>query len=100
MTLCGSLSAGEIVHCAREVQVTLVPDRVCINNATMSIDFQRCELLFALFSSLFQVTIPNIDTTYWCAALEIPQEIQQQRQYIIRVRNTSFCTLINRQPKT
>ena len=32
-----------------------------------------------------QVTIPNDDTTYWCAALELPQEVQQQRQYIVKV---------------
>ena len=32
-----------------------------------------------------QVTIPSDDTTYWCAALELPQEIQQQKHYIVKV---------------
>jgi len=33
-----------------------------------------------------QVEIPNTDTTYWCAAAELPQEVQQRQQYVIRVR--------------
>ena len=37
------------------------------------------------FLSVYQVTIPNDDTTYWCAALELPQEIQQQKQYVVKV---------------
>jgi len=32
-----------------------------------------------------QVEIPNTDTTYWCAAAELPQEVQQRQQYVVRV---------------
>ena len=32
-----------------------------------------------------QVLIPITDTTYLCAAFELPQEIQDQERYIIRV---------------
>lgn len=41
-----------------------------------------------------QVTIPSSDTTYWCAAFQIPQEVQNQERYIIRVRGytISYCT--------
>ena len=34
---------------------------------------------------LVQAQIPTADTTYWCAAYELPQEVQQQERYIIRV---------------
>ena len=32
-----------------------------------------------------QAQIPTADTTYWCAAYELPQEVQQQERYVIRV---------------
>ena len=32
-----------------------------------------------------QIVIPSGDTTYWCAAFELPQDIQNQERYIIRV---------------
>lgn len=42
-------------------------------------------IIFIIFATM-QVPIPgDDDTTYWCAALELPAEIQQQKQYIIRV---------------
>ena len=41
-----------------------------------------------------QVQIPNnTDTTYWCAATELPQEVQQRQQYVIRVRRSHASTV-------
>ena len=39
---------------------------------------------------LVQAQIPNADTTYWCAAYELPQEVQQQERYIIRVSTWKY----------
>ena len=32
-----------------------------------------------------QVTIPANDTTYWCAAFQLPEEIHDQTKYITKV---------------
>ena len=33
-----------------------------------------------------QVAIPADDTTYWCYATQLPQEVRDQQRYITRVR--------------
>jgi len=32
-----------------------------------------------------QLTIPAVDTTYWCSVFRLPQEVRQQEQYIFKV---------------
>ena len=43
---------------------------------------------------LVQAQIPSADTTYWCAAYELPQEVQQQERYIIRVSIPKVATYL------
>ena len=33
-----------------------------------------------------QITIPDADTTYWCAAFKIPENIRNQTRYVTKVR--------------
>ena len=37
-----------------------------------------------------QVTIPDEDTTYWCAATQLPPEVREQERYITRVRKLAL----------
>ena len=67
-------------------------------------------LISEYYTAISQVIIPPVDTTYWCAAVELPQEVQQQlcataamllgyivqqqevqqqQQYVIRVRSAT-----------
>ena len=32
-----------------------------------------------------QITIPDSDTTYWCAAFKLPEEIRNQTKYVTKV---------------
>ena len=32
-----------------------------------------------------KITIPEVDTTYWCAAFKIPEEIRTQTRYVTKV---------------
>ena len=32
-----------------------------------------------------QITIPDVDTTYWCAAFRLPDNILNQKRYITKV---------------
>ena len=32
-----------------------------------------------------QLTIPAVDTTYWCSVFRLPQEVRQQERYIFKV---------------
>ena len=41
------------------------------------------------------MTIPNSDTTYWCAGFELPQTIQDKERYIIRVILVVICLYVD-----
>ena len=36
-----------------------------------------------------QLTLPAVDTTYWCSAFRLPLEVRQQEKYIFRVSTKS-----------
>ena len=41
------------------------------------------------------MTIPNSDTTYWCAGFELPETIQDKERYIIRVILVVICLFVD-----
>ena len=41
-----------------------------------------------------QVTIPDMDTTYWCQVGILPTEVQEQERYIYKVCRTLICKVL------
>ena len=56
-----------------------------------------CQLLHSqsnIFAMPIQSSCRPLVTTYWCAAAELPREVQQRQQYVVRV--SSRITIYSR----
>ena len=68
--------------------VTVIEGMLCSLNIVCGLSRYRC--LYSLIwrqiiLTCIQVQIPSTDTTYWCVAVQLPEEIRTQTKYITKV---------------
>ena len=57
-------------------------------------NYSLIEIIF-IATCLAQITIPEVDTTYWCAAFRLPEEIRTQTRYVTKVYKPEQFHLVN-----
>ena len=47
--------------------------------------FAQLPVTESAMNNPLQLTIPAVDTTYWCSVFRLPQEVRQQERYVFKV---------------
>ena len=78
-----SLSKLQFFHLLVSVHVNTIC-KICRGDCSKShCKVMSCVTCTGYFS--LQITIPSSDTTYWCAAFQLPEKIRRQTRYITKV---------------